>query len=107
MIGDATLGALAIQAPISFSGVGDNTVVSGLQGQIVKVLQLFLVCGSTTNLTFKSGSTALSGALAMLANGSMVLDYIQLPLQCLTGDSFIINSSAGSVGGTIWFIQQP
>lgn len=106
MIVDGTLGPQTLQAVVSFSGSGNNIVVNGTVGKIIKVLQIFFVVGGATNLIFKSGSTALSGTLTMLANGSVVLDYIQLPLNCLTGDDFVINSSlAVTVGGTIWYIK--
>jgi hypothetical protein len=109
LIVDATLGPRSIQAPISFSGAGDNIVVTGVAGMYVKVLQFFLVMGGATVLTFKSNASFVSGAMSMLANGSIVLDYIQLPLQTISpGDNFIINSSnAVSVGGVIWYVQAP
>jgi hypothetical protein len=109
LIIDQTLGARSIQSPISFSSAGDNIVVSGVPGMYVKVLQFFLVVSGPTILTFKSNASLLSGGMSMLANGAIVLDYIQLPLQTTSpGDNFIINSSAGvSVGGVMWYMLQP
>ena len=106
MIVDATLGALVRQAPINFNTSGDNVVVLGVIGQIIRVLQFFYVCGAATNITFKSNATALSGPLIFSTNGAQVQDYMQLPLNCNVGDSFIMNSSnAVQVGGTIWYIN--
>ena len=109
MIVDATLGPRSIQAPISFSAAGDNIVVAGVAGMYVKVLQFFLVLDGTSILTFKSNASLISGPMSMLANGSIVLDYIQLPLQTVSpGDNFVINSSnAVNVGGVIWYILAP
>ncbi len=103
---DDTLGPKVTQAVINFSGSGDNTIVTGLLGKVIRVLQFFLVLGAASNLTYKSGTTAISGPLDFTSAGAQVQDFIQLPLTCNPGDSFVINSSnAVQVGGTIWFIQ--
>lgn len=104
---DDSLGASVQQAPINFSGAGDNTVINGTLGLRIKVLQFFFVIGAATNLTYKSGTTPISGPLDFPGAGAQVQDFIQLPLTCNLGDSFVINSSNGvQVGGTIWFITQ-
>ena len=106
MIRDATIGAEASQIPLSFAGVGDNIIVTGLPGKQIKILQFFFVAAAATNITLKSGATALSGQMAFTANMSMFLDFIQLPLTCNPGDNFIINLSAGvQISGTLWFSQ--
>ena len=104
---DATLGASVTQAVINFSASGDNIVVAGVAGKLIRVLQYFFVLGGPTNLTFKSSQTALSGPLDYPSAGSDVQDFIQLPLCTLNpGDPFIMNSSSAvQVGGTIWFIR--
>ena len=104
---DSSLGASVQQASVSFSGAGDNTVIAGTLGQTIKVLQFFLVIGAAANLIYKSGATVISGEMDYSANGAHVQDFIQLPLTCNPGDSFIVNCSAGvQIGGTIWFIKQ-
>ena len=107
MIIDATLGALVVQSPLNFSGSGDVVVVPGLVGKLTKVIQLILVVGGPTTLTFKCDSGVISGPMPMLSNGSMVIDYIQVPITCYNpGESFIINNSGGvSIGGIIWYIR--
>ena len=106
MIIDSTLGAKVFQDVISFAASGNNTVVAGIVGKRIKVLQIMLTVAAADNLIFKSATTALSGTFTFPASGSMVLDYIQLPLNCLPDDSFIISAStAAVVGGTIWYIQ--
>ncbi len=103
---DATIGSSVTQAAINFSASGDNTIVSGILGKRIKVLQFFFVLAGATNLTYKSGSTILSGPLDFPTAGSEVQDFIQLPLTCNPDDSFVINSSAAvQVGGIIWYIQ--
>jgi hypothetical protein len=96
------------QAVINFSGSGDNIIATGTSGQITRVLQLFFVIGGTTVLTFKSGSSALTGGMSFNTSGAMFMDYIHMSLDCLNaGDNFIINSTnAVQIGGTIWYVQQ-
>jgi len=107
MIVDATLGALVVQAPLSFSATGDNIIVPGLIGKLTKVLQLIMVFGGATGITFKSGVNPLSGEMYMVQNGTFVLDYIQCPITCYSaGDNFIMNLDPGvMVGGMIWYIR--
>ena len=102
---DATIGGNAIQAPINISGVGDNIVVAGVPGRLIKILGFFFVISAAANITYKSNGIALSGPMSFTANMSQVQDFIQLPLTCINpGDSFIINLSASvQLGGMIWF----
>ena len=107
-IGDATIGASASQIPINISGAGDNIVIAGTPGRLIKVLQFFFVVSAATIITYKSSGIALSGPMSFTANMAHVQDFIQLPLTCVNpGDSFIINLSAGTqLSGTIWFDMQ-
>jgi hypothetical protein len=105
VISDATLGAVVKQAPVTFTGPGDNTVVVGVAGQRIKILGLFLVLSVSANMTFKSASTALTGVMQMFSGGSFYRDFIQLPLNCNIGDSFVVNvDQSAVVGGTVWYI---
>lgn len=106
MITDVTLGSTVIQSPISFSGNGDQIIVPGVSGLTISVLQMFFVLSAAANLLYKSGTTALTGSMNMLANAGIFQGYSQLPLTCLVGNPFIINTSASAAaGGTIWYIQ--
>lgn len=99
------IGASVIQSPINFSGAGDNVVIAGALGQTIKVLQFFFVIAAATNLTFKSGTTPLTGLMDYSSVGAQVQDFIQLQLTCNRSDSFIINSlNAVQIGGTIWYV---
>jgi hypothetical protein len=101
---DATIGPEVQQGVINFNASGDNLVILGAINSRIKVLQFFLVISAATNIIYKSGSTPISGPLVFGSNGAHVLDYMQLPLTCNWGDSFIINSSnAVQVGGTVWY----
>lgn len=103
---DDSLGPGVTQASFSFSASGDNIVITGAAGAVIKVLQFFLVVAAPTSLTYKSGaSTILSGPLVFTANAAQVQDFIHLPLTCRTGDNFVVNSSnAVGIGGTVWYV---
>ncbi len=95
--------------PVTFSGSGNNTVIAGLPGKVIRVYRLFLVLGSTpTNLTFQSGAgTAFTGALPFVASAAMVLDFDTKPWFLTNiGDGFVINTSAGvQVSGAVYYTQ--
>jgi len=96
------------QVPLNFTGSGDQVVVTGAVGTRIAVMQFFFIVSTAVTLTFKSGSTALTGPLAFLANGAQVQDFIQLPLMCNDGDNFVINAAASvTLGGTLWFARAP
>lgn len=110
MITDATLGGVTYQIPINFAASGDNVIIQGLVDKQLKVLQFFYTVSDATVITFKSQTSPgvavpLSGMLVYGGNGAQVQDYMQLPLTCQVGDSFVMNSSAAvTVGGTIWYV---
>lgn len=96
------------RAVINFSGSGDNTLVTAAAGKYIQVVQLFLVVGGATNLTFKDGQNSLSGPLPMLANGSIVLDASVVPWFLTTDvvNNLILNSSnAVQVSGAVYYTQ--
>ena len=106
MILDDTLGAIVQQAAVTFASQTNNTVIAGVLGKTIKILQLLLVGGGNVNITLKSGTTALSGAIPLAANSAFSLNYNQLPLSCNSGDAFIITADAGSqVSGIVWYVQ--
>ncbi len=94
-------------AKIDFSGSGDNTIVAASSGKRVFVYRLYFILGAITDIIFKDGTTALTGAMPFLANGFMILDPTQVPWhQTSAGAAFVINSSnAVQVSGSIGFIQ--
>jgi hypothetical protein len=105
---DDSIGPFVIQTPVSFLASGDNIIIVGSIGTLIRVLQFFWVIASTTTLIYKSGATALTGPLVFGTNAAQVQDFIQLPLTCNNGDNFIVNSTAAvQVGGTIWYAQAP
>lgn len=67
-----TLPQLLLYAAISASSSGDNTLVAADPAKKIKVQSYVLVAGGTVNVTFKSGSTAISGAIPLVANSGAV-----------------------------------
>jgi hypothetical protein len=95
------------QQPINFSAAGDNVIVAGLGGQIVRLFRITFVVGGATNLEFKDGtSIVVAGPYPLAANQSFVLDYtfVGMPPWFTTsmGNALIINSSnAVQIGGAV------
>ena len=94
---------------VSSSAGGNIPAPAGQNGVIIRIYRVMLVLGGTTNITFQDGSTALSGAMPMLANGSFFLPMDGYPhFTTLAGNAFNINSStAVQVSGTVWFTILP
>jgi hypothetical protein len=80
--------------------------VAAISGQIIRVYKLFLMTGGITNLTFQDGTTALSGALPFVANGSIALNMDGNPwFTTSAGNAFNIGNSGSSiqVSGIIYY----
>jgi hypothetical protein len=99
-------GSSRLTANVVNSSSGTITVVAAPgAGLFVRVYRLFLVFGNTSNITFQDGaSNALSGAIPMVANGSITLDLDGQPwFECAVNQSFqIVNSNSVSVNGCVY-----
>ena len=94
-----------LELPVDTASAGDNIVIPGAAGTTILVYSLFFVMGGNADVTIKSDTTALTGAMAMLQYGSVVLDYNRRPwFHCGDGEDFIINLSAGvSIDGRVYY----
>jgi hypothetical protein len=102
------LGTPTQQTPINFTGSGDQTLVAAMPGYKLAILQFFFVVSAPVTLIYKSGTTAMSGPMAFLANGAQVQDFIELPLLCSDNDPFVLNASTSvTLGGIIWWSAAP
>lgn len=95
------------KAAINFSNTGDNTVIAADAVSPIFVWRIIATSGGSTALTFKEGSTAVSGAEVFVANGAIYQQYDGAPLyQCNPGDAFVINQSGtASIQGTVWYTK--
>lgn len=101
------------EASISFTTTGDNQLVAGVVGQIIRVFQLFLVVSADTVLTFQDGATPLTGPMPMKAGGSIVLDFVRGSREAdqpwfttSPGNQFILNQSGtAQVSGRLYYTQ--
>lgn len=92
-------------ASVVNSSSGTVAAVAAVSGYIIRVYKLFLVVGGTSNLTFEDGSTALSGPIPLVANGSVVLDNSGTPwFTTSAGNAFnILNSGSVQISGTVYY----
>ncbi len=94
------------RAAISASSMGDNTVVAADATKQIYVYGLDAVLASSTTLTLKCGSVALTGAMTLTSYAKPVTQgspYWVCPLNT----AFILNLGSGvQVSGAIWYAQQ-
>src|SRR5258708_1338698 len=86
-------------AAISEALTGDNTISAGVSGKAILVWKIMNVVAGITSLTIKDGAAVnLTGAIPMVANGSMTLPFDEAPwFKTSPGNGFVINSSGIAV----------
>ncbi len=109
---DSAFNKTILQAKIDFSSSGNNTIVSADATKKIKVVSLRLTVAGETNLTFKRGGTAISGAMdfggtgesrGMVDGGSVINPIIETG----TNETFVINSSSAvQVSGWITYFKE-
>ena len=84
---------------------GTITAIPSVTGQIIRVYKLFLTVTTAGTLQFEDGSTALSGAIALGANGAITLDLDGTPwFSCGKGNAFTIVAGSGiTVAGQLYY----
>lgn len=94
-------------AVISASASGDNTVVSAVTGKKIRVLHYSLVCAAAVTLTWKSGTTAISGGMAFGTNNGISTPYSPQGLfETASGQALVLSlSTDASVGGHLTYIE--
>lgn len=58
-------------AVLSATAAGSNTVVAGVPGQRINVVNVVFVCSGTVGVSFQSGATPLTGVMPFVANTGM------------------------------------
>ena len=98
-------------AAINFATAGDQTLVTGVAGQIVTVYKLFLVSSLAATLTFKDGTggTALTGPMSIAANGSLTFPFDTTAwFFASPGNNFVLTqtTTTSQISGRIYYSQR-
>ena len=84
------------------------SVVPAVTGQVVKVYRFYLVSSGTATVTPQDGTTAISGGVPLVANGSFVLAADGIPWFVTSpGNAFqLANSGSGvTISGAVYYTQ--
>lgn len=94
-------------AAVNVSSSGNNTIVAGISGVSIVVLQYWLVAAGAVSVTWQtSGGTVKDGPMPFAANGGYAPSfnakgYYALPL----GEGLVLNLSAAvQVGGFVRYL---
>lgn len=83
-------------AIIDHGASGDQTLVGAIVDQKIVVLSLVIVAGANVDVQFKNGSTAITGAMSLPADGDkIVLPYNEAGwFETAIGAALVLNLSA-------------
>jgi len=95
------------RANISVGTSGDNTLVAAVTGKKIVVVNMLFQPVDDVTITFKSGSTNISGAILFLANsGVSSTDNVFGLLETVAGQALVMNlSGAVNVRGYLTYIE--
>ena len=98
---------LTLQVAVVSATATAISAPAAVTSQIIRIYKLFLVSAGTTNITFEDGTTALSGALPLVANGAITLDLDGQPwFTCTRANNFTIGNSGNlQVSGAVYYTQ--
>lgn len=88
---------------------GDNDIVAADTNNKIKVIGYVLVAAAGTTVTWKRGSTALSGAMALATNGgiSAPLNSETSWFQTAVNEKLVLTLGAGAVQGHVVYVLEP
>ena len=94
-------------APIDVASAGDNTIVSGVTGKKIRVLQYAFICAGAVTVTFKSGTTPISGDMSFASNGGISTPFSPVGIiETAAGEDLVLNlSAAASVSGHLVYVE--
>lgn len=93
---------------VSCASMGNNTLVAGVSGLVIRVNRLLLVPASAVTFQFLDGATGLTGIMSIAANQVFYLEPGTPDALFFTspGNGFILAlGGAVQVSGAIWFLQ--
>ena len=94
-------------APVSASGSGATTVVTGVPGKKLRVMAANVIASNTVNVKWQTQSGAdLTGLAYVTQYSGYILGYCPIGwFETVAGDDLLINLSSGvPVGGHITYI---
>lgn len=99
-----------LQAAISFAAAANNCIVALVAGKKIKIVNIMFTVAGEINITLRSGTTPLSGALDFGATDEprgMVHHFGDFPLETAAGESFcILCSTAVQVSGYVTYFTE-
>lgn len=112
-MGTSLLHANEVQQPLKSAAVNISSaittaIVAAVTGQSIRMHRILLVVSAPVNLTFKDGTTALSGPIPLATNEGLALDY-QTQAWFVTSSGAALNlttDSTATVAGTVWYLVQ-
>lgn len=91
---------------VSVSMTNDADLIAAVSGYAIRILAGSLSIATTGTITFKSGSTALSGAITLTAGNQLLIPFTPVgAFQTALGESFNVdNSGSAQISG--WLVYQ-
>lgn len=99
-----------LRAVVDSAAGGSLTIVSGTSGKTIRILGLDLNTASSTTIQFKSGSTALTGAMTVTSKhlDPIVMNDQMVPwFTCASGEAFVITmGGAVQISGVVLYTKE-
>lgn len=97
-----------LSATINIATSATHEIVAAVSGQKIYVFRMWWWAGGTVNATIKSGSTAMAGPIALIAQASPGWDMSETPWFITTaGEAFQITLDAAvQVSGRVHYTQR-
>jgi len=103
-------GRTVLKAKIDFATAATHEVIAAVAGETIKIQNIMLTVAGETNLTFKSATTSISGALDFGGTDEprgMVHSFGDFPLCMTVSEAFQITSSgAVQVSGYVTYYTE-
>lgn len=90
---------------VDVSASGDNTLVAAVAGKRIRVLSMAVVAAGSVSVTFKSGSTDLTGAMSLSQGVPLESVSGWGAFQTAAGEALVLNLS-GAVQTSGWLTYQ-
>lgn len=93
--------------PLSFSAPGTSVIVTGVASTIISVYRMVLANSTAGTLTFRNGTTPLTGDMSLAANGQLNLPLDGEPyFVCSTGANLGMSlSTTSQIAGRLYYLQ--